>query len=70
MPILNLTMTKEDGGASKEQKAALIAGFTKVFTDVIGRGEKTMVVTISELDTNSYGIGGKTVTEIRSAPAD
>jgi len=67
MPILNLTMTKEEGGATREQKAALIEGFTKVFVDVIGRGEKTMVVTIQELDTDSYGIGGKTVTEIRNS---
>lgn len=65
MPILNLTMTKEDGGATKEQKAELIKGFTKVFVDVIGRGEKTMVITINEVDTDSYGIGGETITEIR-----
>jgi 4-oxalocrotonate tautomerase len=58
-------MTHEDGGATAEQKAKLIEGFTKVFVDVIGRGEKTMVVTIQELDTDSYGIGGKSVTEIR-----
>ena len=65
MPILNLTMTKENGGATKEQKEALIEGFTKVFVDVIGRGEKTMVVTIQEFDTDNYGIGGKSITEIR-----
>ncbi|PLX69580.1 MAG: tautomerase [Denitrovibrio sp.] len=65
MPILNLTMTKEEGGATKEQKAKLIEGFTKVFVDVIGRGEKTMVVTIQELDTDDYGIGGEQITEIR-----
>jgi 4-oxalocrotonate tautomerase len=58
-------MTKEDGGATPEQKKALIEGFTKVFVDTFGRGEKTMVITINEVDTDSYGIGGKTVTEIR-----
>lgn len=65
MPILNLTMTEEDGGASKEQKKALIEGFTKVFVDVIGRGQKTMVITIDEISTDNYGIGGETVTELR-----
>ncbi|MGD9808628.1 MAG: 4-oxalocrotonate tautomerase family protein [Deferribacterales bacterium] len=65
MPLLNLIMTKEDGGATPEQKKALIEGFTKVFVDTFGRGEKTMVITINEVDTDSYGIGGKTVTEIR-----
>ncbi len=65
MPVLNLIMTKEDGGATKEQKAALIEGFTKVFVDVVGRGEKTMVVTIQEFETDNYGIGGETITKIR-----
>ena len=65
MPYINLKMTKEDGGATGEQKAALIKGFTKVFVDVIGRGEKTLVVTIDEIDTDNYGIGGLQVTEIR-----
>jgi len=65
MPILNLTMTRENGGATEDQKAKLIEGFTKVFADVMGRGEKTMVISIQEVDTDNYGIGGKTVTEIR-----
>lgn len=65
MPVLNLTMTKENGGVTREQKQALIAGFTKVFVDITGRGEKTMVVTIQEIDTDDYGIGGVSVTEIR-----
>jgi 4-oxalocrotonate tautomerase len=65
MPVLNIIMTKEQGGATKEQKAALIEGFTKVFTEVMGRGEKTMVVIITEVDTDNYGIGGRTITEIR-----
>ncbi|MCG8639882.1 MAG: 4-oxalocrotonate tautomerase family protein [Desulfobacterales bacterium] len=65
MPILNLTMTREEGGATPGQKAELIKGFTKVFVDVMGRGEKTMVISIQEVETDNYGIGGKTVTEIR-----
>ncbi|MBF0286172.1 MAG: 2-hydroxymuconate tautomerase family protein [SAR324 cluster bacterium] len=65
MPYLNLKMTKEDGGATTEQKAALIAGFTKVFVEIMGRGQKTMVVTIDEVHTDNYGIGGEQVTEIR-----
>jgi len=65
MPVVNITMTKEDGGATVEQKKALIEGFTKVFSEVMGRGEKTMVITINEIDTDNYGIGGVTVTDIR-----
>lgn len=36
MPIINLKMTREDGGATGEQKAALIKGFTEVFVKTIG----------------------------------
>ncbi|MCG8337759.1 MAG: 4-oxalocrotonate tautomerase family protein [Proteobacteria bacterium] len=67
MPIINLKMTKEDGGATKEQKTALIKGLTDVFVDVMGRGEKTTVVTIEEIETDNYGIGGEPVTEIRKS---
>jgi 4-oxalocrotonate tautomerase len=59
-------MTKEDGGATREQKEALIEGFTKTFVDVMGRGEKTTVVVIEEVETDNYGIGGESVTKIRS----
>jgi 4-oxalocrotonate tautomerase len=33
--------------------------------DVIGRGPQTTVVVIEEIDTDNYGIGGKTVTALR-----
>jgi len=65
MPYINLRMTKEGSGTTKEQKAALIEGFTKVFVDVMGRGEKTTVVIIDEIETDNYGIGGESITEIR-----
>ena len=65
MPLIQITMTKEDGGATKAQKEALIKSVTKAFVDVIGRGEKTALVTINELETDNYGIGGKSVTQIR-----
>ena len=67
MPIINLKMTKEDGGATIEQKTALIKGLTAVFVDVMGRGQKTTVVTIEEVETDNYGIGGVSVTEIRKS---
>ncbi|WP_353571610.1 4-oxalocrotonate tautomerase family protein [Candidatus Albibeggiatoa sp. nov. BB20] len=65
MPIINVTMTKEDGGATKEQKEALIKALTDAFVKIIGRGEKTCVVKIDEVSTDNYGIGGKSITNIR-----
>ena len=65
MPIINVKMTHEDGGASKEQKEELAKKLTDAFVDVFGRGEKTCVVTIDEVSTDNYAIGGKTITNIR-----
>ncbi|MBE2984069.1 4-oxalocrotonate tautomerase family protein [Campylobacter sp. RM9344] len=65
MPIIKVTMTKEDGGLSVEQKEALAKKLTDSFVEVVGRGEKTCVVTIDEISTDNYAIGGKTVSKIR-----
>jgi len=65
MPIINVKMTHEDGGATKEQKEQLAKKLTDAFVEVFGRGEKTCVVTIDEVSTDNYAIGGKTITNIR-----
>lgn len=65
MPYINIKMTKEDGGATIEQKEQLIKGVTEVFDKVIGRGGKSAVVIIDEISTNNYGIGGESITSIR-----
>ncbi len=65
MPIINVKMTHEDGGATKEQKEQLAQKLTQAFVDVFGRGGKTCVVTIDEISTDNYAIGGKTITNIR-----
>lgn len=66
MPIINVTMTKEEGGATKEQKEILMKKLTQSFVDVFGRGEKTCVVTIQEVKMDSYAIGGETIERIRN----
>lgn len=65
MPIINVKMTHEDGGATKEQKEELAQKLTDAFVEVFGRGKKTCVVTIDEISTDNYAIGGKTITNIR-----
>ncbi len=65
MPIINVKMTHEDGGATVEQKEELAKKLTDVFVEVFGRGEKTCVVTIDEVSTDNYAIGGKTISNIR-----
>lgn len=69
MPSIHIKMTREDGQPTREQKAALIQGFTRVFSETMGRSGKTAVVTIEEFSTDNYGIGGRSVTAIREEMA-
>lgn len=34
MPVINVKMTEEDGGATKEQKEALSQGITELFASI------------------------------------
>lgn len=63
MPFVNIKITKE--GATAEQKRKLIQGATDLLADVLGKNPKTTFVIIEEVDTDNWGIGGETVTEIR-----
>lgn len=65
MPVINVKMTHEDGGLTKEQKETLIQKLTDSVVQVIGRGQKTCVVVLDEVSTDNYGIGGQTVTNLR-----
>ena len=61
-------ITKE-GNVTPEQKRALIEGATNLLHDVLGKNKSTTVVTIDEVDTDNWGIGGVPVTEIRKNAA-
>ena len=67
MPVINIKMTQEDGGATVEQKEQLAKGITELFAKTFnGRGANSAVVIIEEVNTDNYAIGGKTITQIRS----
>ena len=61
MPYVNIRITKE--GATSEQKAALIRGVTDLLVNILGKNPQTTVVTIDEIETDNWGIGGETVTQ-------
>ncbi len=63
MPYVNIKITKE--GATAEQKAQLIEGVTDLLFGILNKNPATTVVTIDELETDNWGIGGKTITTIR-----
>ena len=60
MPYVNIKITRE--GVTAEQKARLIQGATQLLVDVLGKNPQTTVVVIDEVDTDTWGIGGESVT--------
>ena len=63
MPFVNIKITNE--GVTPEKKARLIAGATRLLQEVLGKNPQTTVVVIEEVDTDSWGIGGETVSQRR-----
>ncbi|MDB2449091.1 4-oxalocrotonate tautomerase family protein [bacterium] len=63
MPYVNIKITRE--GATAEQKRELISGVTDLLQRVLNKNPQTTVVTIDEVDTDNWGIGGESVTERR-----
>jgi 4-oxalocrotonate tautomerase len=63
MPFVNIKVTQ--GGVTAEQKRELIKGVTQLLADVLGKDPKTTFVVIDEVDTDNWGIGGQSVTELR-----
>lgn len=60
MPYVNIRITRE--GATAQQKARLIEGVTTLLKETLGKNPATTVVTIDEVETDNWGIGGETVT--------
>ena len=67
MPYVNIRITRE--GATTEQKAALIGGVTELLQRVLGKNPATTVVTIDEVETANWGLGGLPVLDYRAAQA-
>lgn len=64
MPYVNIKITRE-GNVTAAQKRRLIEGATDLLHDVLGKNKATTVVTIDEVDTDNWGIGGLPVTALR-----
>lgn len=63
MPFVNIKITNEN--VTPEKKAQLIEGATNLLKNVLGKNPETTVVVIEEIETDNWGIGGRTVTERR-----
>ena len=63
MPYVNIQITRE--GATREQKAELIAGVTQLLVRVLDKNPATTHVVIDEVDLDNWGIGGLPAIEFR-----
>lgn len=65
MPLVNIRITAENGEPTAEQKQQLITGVTDLLAEVLHKNKASTVVIIDEIDTDNYGLGGKSITELR-----
>ncbi|EAL7256450.1 4-oxalocrotonate tautomerase family protein, partial [Campylobacter coli] len=63
--FVNIRITKENGEPTSEQKQELIAGVTDLLARVLNKNKASTVVIIDEIDTDNYGLGGKSITRVR-----
>ena len=67
MPYVNIKVTDE--GVTREQKQELIAATTQLLVDVLNKNPASTFVTIEEVATDNWGVGGDLVTDIRAKAA-
>ena len=65
MPYVNVKVTGGSEAPTTEQKQQIIEGVTELLARVLNKNPATTVVVIDEVDMNNYGLGGKTITEVR-----
>lgn len=63
MPHVHIRITNE--GATSEQKKELIRRATDMMVEVLGKNRSSTFVTIEEIPTDNWGVGGEQVTELR-----
>jgi 4-oxalocrotonate tautomerase len=63
MPYVNIKITRE--GATREQKAELIAGVTDLLVKVLNKSPATTFVVVDEVEMEDWGVGGLPVDEYR-----
>jgi len=70
MPYVNIKVTREGTtpgatATTNEQKKALIKGISDLLFNVMGKPHSSTFVVIDEVDLESWGVGGVTVSEYR-----
>lgn len=63
MPYIRIEVTRE--AVTLDQKKQLIAEATEMMVRVLDKDPATTFVVIDEVDTDNWGVAGRTVTELR-----
>lgn len=64
MPYIKIEVTRE--GVTRDQKAELIKGATDLVVRVLHKDPAATFVVIDEVDTDNWGWGGESITDIRA----
>jgi 4-oxalocrotonate tautomerase len=67
MPFVNIHVTRE--GVTAEQKARIIREVTDTLERVLHKPPEWTHIVIAEVETDNWGFGGRTTTEIRKSQA-
>jgi 4-oxalocrotonate tautomerase len=67
MPFIRIEVTRE--GVTLQQKQQLIAEATEMMVRVLHKDPATTFVIIDEVETDNWGVAGRTVTERRKEEA-
>lgn len=65
MPVVQVQITRE--GATREQKAAVIRGITRVLEEVLHKPPAWTHVVIQEIDLDNWGVAGLPTIEYRQS---
>jgi 4-oxalocrotonate tautomerase len=63
MPYIKIELTRE--GVTREQKQILIAGVTRLITEVLDKDPKLTHVVIQEIELDDWGYAGEQVSVLR-----
>jgi 4-oxalocrotonate tautomerase len=64
MPYILIQITRE--GVTQAQKKQLINGATDLVVNVLNKDPAATFVVIEEIDTDNWGVAGRSVTELRA----
>jgi 4-oxalocrotonate tautomerase len=65
MPLVNIRLASRDLPTTSAQKAALIAGVTRLLQEVLDKKPESVTVIIDEIDPDNWGVGGEQVSVVR-----